>query len=181
MSRSTIAGMPSIDRSNGPNDPDAARSRGRFYGLMPALIGLTGVLIGGLITGGITYLGDRAHRIADERTARRLIAAEIRFNTNRLVLVSVYGRQIGAPPRTVEWESEGSTLARYTPDNQWSKVSSFYDSLMNIEPSLSRECVNRATQRFATTVAKMGNAAYEALGNGSIPSIAQAGTGTGCG
>lgn len=173
--------MPPVGGRNDSEVRDAPQTRDRFYGLMPALIGLTGVLIGGLITGGITYLGDRAHRIADERTARRLIATEIRFNTNRLVLVSVYGRQIGAPPRTVEWETEASTLARYTPNSQWSVVSSFYDSLMNIEPSLSRTCVTGNTQRFATTVARMGNAAYVALGNESIPTIATTGTHVPCG
>jgi hypothetical protein len=172
--------MPPVGRSHGPEVRDAPEIRDRFSALMPALIGLTGVLIGGLITGGITYLGDRAHRIADERTARRLIATEIRFDTNRLVLVSVYGRQIGAGPRTVEWESQASTLARYTPNGRWSVVSSFYDSLMNIEPSLLRSCVTVDTRRFATTVAKLGDAAYVALGNESIPSVAKTGTQVPC-
>jgi len=173
--------MPPVVRSDGTEGRGTRPSRRRSSALMPALIGLAGVLIGALITAGITYLGDRAHRIADERTARRLIANEIRLDTNRLVLVSVYGKEIGAAPRTVEWESEASTLARYVASRDWSMVSSFYDDLLNIEPSLSRGCVTRETQRYATTVAKEGNAAYEALGNGSIPSIAKVGTGSGCG
>jgi hypothetical protein len=173
--------MAPIVPSDGPEVRGDQPTRRRSYALGPALIGLAGVLIGALITAGITYLGDRAHRIADERTARRLIATEIRFDTNRLVLVSIYGKQIGAPPRTVQWESEASTLARFIPNREWLGVSSFYDNLLNIEPSLSRACVTRETRRYATTIAKLGDAAYQALGNGPIPSIAKAGTGTGCG
>jgi hypothetical protein len=172
--------MPPVASSDDSETQGAKPTRNRLYGLMPALIGFLGVLIGALITGGIAYLGDRAHRIADKRTARRLIATEIRFDTNRLVLVSVYGKVIGAPPRTVQWESQASTLARYISNGEWSPVSTFYNDLLNIEPSLSRGCVTKATRRFATTVAKEGDAAYRALGNPAIPSIAKAGTGTGC-
>jgi hypothetical protein len=54
---------------------------------LPALIGLAGVVIGALTTAGITYLGDRAHRMADKRTAQRLVANEIRLDTQRLIVV----------------------------------------------------------------------------------------------
>lgn len=154
--------------------------RGRRADVVPGVIGILGVLIGALVTSGITYLGDRNARIADERTAKRLVAAEIRFDTNRAVVVSVNGRLWGKPPRTVEWSSQASNLARYLPGDDWAAVSRFYDDLLNIQPSLTRSCVTRATRRFATTVAKEGNAAYVALGNDPIPSLAQLGLSNNC-
>lgn len=132
------------------------------------------------MTSGITYLGDRNGRIADERTAKRLVAAEIRFDTNRVVVVSVNGRLWGKPPRTVEWSGQASNLARYLPGGDWIAVSRFYDDLLNIQPSLSRTCVTRATRRFAATVAKEGNTAYVALGNTSIPALAEIGLDSNC-
>jgi hypothetical protein len=147
----------------------------RSDALLPALIGLAGVLVGALITAGITYLGDRAHRIADARTAKRLIANEVRLDTSRLVVVSALGRLPGAQPRTVEWEGEASTLARYITNAEWSMVSRFYDDLLNIEPSLSKPCVTLNTRRLATTVAKEGNRAYEALANESVPEMTRLG------
>jgi hypothetical protein len=149
--------------------------RARRADVAPALIGIAGVLIGALATSGITYLGDRNARISDERTAMRLIAAEIRFDTNRAVVVSVNGRLWGKTPRTVEWSSQASNLARYLPTDGWTSVSRFYDDLLNLQPSLTRSCVTRATRRFATTVAKEGNTAYVALGNDPIPSVAHLG------
>jgi hypothetical protein len=158
----------------------AESPQARRTDLLPALIGMAGVLIGALATSGIAYLGDRNARIADERTAKRLVAAEIRFDTNRALVVSVLGRLAGKPPRTVEWSSQASNLARYLPAGDWTSVSRFYDDLLNIQPSLSQACVTTATRRFATTVAKEGDIAYVALGNASIPSLAQIGTSNPC-
>jgi hypothetical protein len=144
----------------------------RSDALVPALIGLTGVLIGALVTAGITYLGDRAHRIADKRTAKRLISNEVRLDTQRLIVVSALGRLPGAQPRTVQWESQAPTLARYVSSRDWSQVSAFYDDLLNLEHSLLRRpCVSVGTWRLATTVAKSGNAAYMALERRPIPAI----------
>jgi hypothetical protein len=122
----------------------------RSDALVPALIGLTGVLIGALVTAGITYLGDRAHRIADKRTAKRLISNEVRLDTQRLIVVSALGRLPGAQPRTVQWESQAPTLARYVSSRDWSQVSAFYDDLLNLEHSLLRRpCVSVGTWRLA--------------------------------
>jgi hypothetical protein len=151
-------------------DESAPLSR---YAMLPALIGLAGVLIGASTTAGITYLGDRSHRMADKRTAKRLIANEIRLDTERLVIVSVIGRLPGARPRTVEWESQAPTLARYVTESEWSTVSAFYDDLLNLQDSLSKHCVSFGTRRLATTVAKRGNRAYAALEGESVPSISE--------
>jgi hypothetical protein len=168
--------MPGVGVSNDPEKRGMRVRDRRLPGLLPALIGLSGVLIGALVTAGITYLGDRSNRIADERTATRLIANEIRLDTSRLVLVSVYGRRIGAPLRTVEWESEASTLARFVPNSNWVKVSGFYDDLLNIKPSLSGRCVTAQTRRYAATVAREGNAAYEALRHEPVPAVEKLGS-----
>jgi hypothetical protein len=155
-----------------PQQEDESARRPRHV-MLPALIGLVGVLIGALTTAGITYLGDRAHRMADKRTAKRLIANEIRLDTQRLVLVSVLGRLPGARPRAVQWESQAPTLARYVTENEWSTVSAFYDDLLNLQDSLSKHCVTVGTRRLATTVAKRGNHAYAALEGESVPSISE--------
>jgi hypothetical protein len=153
---------------------DDARS-GRAYALTPALIGLAGVLIGVVATSGITYLGDRAHRIAEQRTAKRLVANEIRLDTQRLVAVSVLGRLPGAQPRALQWETQAPTLARYVTQGEWSAVSGFYDDLLNLQESLSSRCVTGGTRRLATTIAKRGNRAYVALENQSVASISELG------
>jgi hypothetical protein len=171
--------MSGVDRGGDPGTRSTER-RDRTWGLMPALIGLAGVLIGALVTAGITYLGDRSHRIADERTARRLIANEIRLDTSRLVLVSVFGHRIGAPLRTVEWESEASTLARYIPNADWAKVSAFYDDVLNVLPSLSEGCVTADTRRYAATVAREGDAAYQALRHEHVPAVEKLGSMASC-
>jgi hypothetical protein len=142
---------------------------------LPALIGLAGVLIGALTTAGITYLGDRAHRMADRRTAQRLVANEIRLDTQRLIVVSVLGRLPGARPRTVQWESQAPTLARYVTGREWSTVSAFYDDLLNLQESLSKQCVTPGTRRLATTVAKRGNRAYLALEGETVPTMSELG------
>ena len=133
----------------------------------PALIGLAGVLIGALVTGGVTYLGDRARRAADKRTAIRLIANEIRLDTNSLTQVAREGTLTGGrPPRTDYWQSEAPTLARYVSGNQWGYVSTFYTDVLNIIPSIPTgkgEEVTPATKAYALIVACEGNKAYVSL------------------
>jgi hypothetical protein len=142
--------------------------------VLPALVGLAGVLIGAFVTAGITYLGDRSNRIADERTAKRLIASEVRLDTIRLLVVANQSRAFGVAPRTVAWSSEAATLARFITNDQWSAVERFYDDLLNVEPSLTRKpCVTPNARKLAITVAKEGDAAHEALGNGHISAISK--------
>lgn len=135
--------------------------------IAPALIGLAGVLIGAFVTAGLTYLGDRAHRAADKRTAIRLIANEIRQDTNSLTQVARQRRLTGGrPPSTGYWLTEASTLARYVSSSQWSLVSGFYTDVLNIAPSIPRgkgELVTVATTNYAKTVACEGADAYRSL------------------
>lgn len=136
--------------------------------LGPAMIGLAGVLVGALVTAGITYLGDRAHRAADKRTAVRLIANEIRQDTNSLTQVARQSKLTGGrPPATDYWLTEASTLARYVSATQWGLVSAFYTDVLNIIPSIptaNGAQVTPATRSYAMTVACEGSRAYQALG-----------------
>jgi hypothetical protein len=138
--------------------------------LYPALIGLAGVLIGALVTAGVTYLGDRASRAADQRTAIRLIANEIRVNTNSLTQVARQGKLTGGRPlRTDYWQSQAPTMARYVSGNQWGYVSAFYTDVLNIRPSIPAGKGHRvapATKAYARTVACKGSKAYASLKQG---------------
>jgi hypothetical protein len=148
------------------------------------MIGLVGVVVGALVTAGIAYLGDRNARMADERTAKRLVAGEIRFDTGALIVVATYGSLRGTQPRTDDWESQAATLARHVSDDVWSDVSRFYSELRNITPIPEGRCPlgypNERPRRVARTVARHGSAAYEALGYGSIPEIGQVTKTYGC-
>lgn len=139
---------------------------------MPALIGLTGVLIGALVTAGIAYLGDRNHRIEERRTAKRLVADEIHTDVHNLMYIWLHGDVgKGHQTRAAEWLGEGPILARYVTESEWTAVSVFYDNLQYIAPSLpARGCVRPNTWRLAFTTAKYGNAALIALGATPVPS-----------
>jgi hypothetical protein len=143
---------------------------GRMSRVGHAFFAIFGLLIGVLVTSGITYIGDRNHRIADERTAKRLVANEIRVDTQSLAQVEIYGKVIGAAPQSVQWETSEFTLARYAADSQWGPVAVFYDGVLRIQPSLSRTKVTRHTRALAFTLASMGNCALEALGQPPLPS-----------
>jgi hypothetical protein len=152
---------------------DAGKASRGLNTIAPALIGLVGVLIGALVTAGVTYLGDRSHRAADKRTAVRLIANEIRQDTNSLTQVARRATLTGGrPPSTDYWLAEASTLARYVSSNQWGLVSAFYTDVLNISPSIPNrrgESVSNATRKYAATVACEGYRAYESLG--AVPPI----------
>ena len=156
----------------------------RFEMLMPALIGLAGVVIGAVITGGIAWWSDRNDEIADERTAKRLVANEIRANTVALVKAAAYGSLQGPQPRTIQWQSQAATLARNIDEGVWLKVSVFYNELLNVTPLPTGRCPlglpDDRRRKRVRTVARDGNGAYEALGEGSVPEIAEVTNRYGC-
>jgi hypothetical protein len=151
----------------------------RLETLMPALIGLGGVLVGVLVTAGVTYLGDRSRRIADERSARFLIQQEILGDTNILLHFSEYGVSGGSAPTVIEWQSESPTLARYISQSKWNTVSKFYTNMLNNQPSLTKQCpteLTKAQKAIAVdarneirTDVLLGANAYYALSKTEIP------------
>ncbi len=145
----------------------------RRDGVINGVFALAGVVIGALVTAGLTYLGDRNGRIADQRTAQRLVAAEIRADTQKLFYVHEFGREgSSGSPTAVEWTNEASTLARDSSLSVWTAVSTFYYQLAVIEPSLATTCVRKGTWNYAIQYARSGNAALQALGQRpvSVPS-----------
>ena len=158
------------------------KSTSRFDALMPALIGLAGVLIGALITAGITYLGDRARRTGDERTAKRLIASEIYTDSRTLIYVAAWGKLHGHPqPRSLAWDTQAATLARYVNEPTWSAVAKFYAVLGEVEHSLTKNCLqDRDARSEIRTAATLGNTAYLTLTNQPIPNNPEAHKTYGC-
>jgi hypothetical protein len=142
----------------------------RMSRLGHAFFVIFGLLIGVIVTAGITYIGDRNRRIADERTAKRLVANEIRVDTQSLAQVAIFAKLIGVSPQTVEWNTSEFTLARYSSDSQWGPVALFYDGVLRIQPSLNRTRVQQHTRALATTLASEGNCALEALAQPPLPS-----------
>jgi hypothetical protein len=160
------------------NDVALNRHPSRRDGVINGVFALAGVVIGALVTAGIAYLGDRNGRIADQRTAQRLVAAEIRTDTQKLFYVHEFGREGNSgSTTTVEWSNEASTLARDSPLSVWTAVSTFYYQLAVIEPSLATSCVRKGTWNYAIQYAKSGNAALQALGQPLVsvpdPSVSQ--------
>lgn len=159
----------------------------RMDTLMPAAIGVAGVVIGVLVTAGIAYLGNQQSRVAAEQEAKRLIAAEVLLDTHTLIHAATWGTLSGTLPTTGEWSSQGATLARYTSSGTWMAVSTFYANLLSNEHSLTTTCIggknpHNDVRNEVRTTARLGNTAYEAL-TGSrtgIPSIAQVNLTYGC-
>jgi hypothetical protein len=104
--------------------------------LLPALIGLAGVLIGALTTSGIAYLGDRNRRHDDEQTAVRLVRNEIESDITPLDFLRKSFYPSPLPLTSSAWREEQATLARYLTDKQWNAVSSFYTEVETTEISL---------------------------------------------
>jgi hypothetical protein len=153
---------------------DEEKKASRLDTMMPALIGVAGVVTGVLITAGITWLGDRSHRAGDKRVAERLIAKEIRDNTQIFMSFSQYGRWKGRLPQDGEWLAEAPILARYASSSTWEAVSRFYANVLTTERSLTKACprsLTDAKQKVAynarqeiRTDAKLGGLALKALG-----------------
>jgi hypothetical protein len=101
------------------------RAENRLWLLVPAAIGMIGVIVGATITSGVAYLGDRNARQAAARTAKRLVAIEVQRDSVWLDQVFREGKTPG-PAETAVWDKEQGTLARYLSTSDWELVSRFY-------------------------------------------------------
>ena len=154
---------------------EITKTPSRVDTLLPALIGLLGVLIGALVTAGFTAIHDRNDRIGETRTAKRLIAAEVWGDTQKLISVSAQWRRTGPLPVTVQWQAQGPTLARHVSDSTWKTVSVFYANLFNIEHSLGVTCIlSKSARSEILTIAKQGAKAYDALAHEQVSNIGAA-------
>jgi hypothetical protein len=143
--------------------------------LAPALIGLLGVLIGGAITSGITYLGDRNRRHDEQRAAARLVIDEIQGDTG---IMGRLGRPYGLlffinrpPPVATAWHDEQGTLAKYLTDDQWDKVATFYLDVERTDAALAnRNCRKHRSLGEALIGFDHGHDALVSLGaRGPLP------------
>ena len=138
-----------------------------------------GVVVGVLVTAGITYLGDRSRRAGDVRAAKFLVEEEIASDAVPLLYFAEYGKLSGRLPVTVQWQAEGPTLARYVSQSTWNTVSKFYANLANNQQSLTRLCpTNLTNARKAIAInarneirtdVKLAADAYKALSNTDLP------------
>jgi hypothetical protein len=137
---------------------------GHLDAILNGVFALAGVLIGAFVTAGVTYLGDRNDRIADQRTAERVIAAEIRNDAAKLFFVHVHGR-LGknGPPVATAWNQQASTLARDANNDVWADVADFYYKLATVMPSLSTSGIGCDTWKYANQTARAGNVALAAM------------------
>lgn len=153
-----------------PSGSSGGQHPRRLDGVLHGVFALAGVVIGALVTAGVTYLGDRDTRIADQRAAQRLVSAEIRTDTLKLFYVHEFGREgKSGSPTSVEWISQAPTLARDSPLAVWTAVSAFYYEVATIQPSLAATCVGSDTWAYAQEYAESGNAALRALGEPPVP------------
>lgn len=152
--------------------------------LMPALIGLAGVLIGALVAAGTTYWFDRDHRIGDERTAKRLLAHEIHVDTGILIEAAAYGKLRGPQPAIDAWRSQAGTLARHLDDDVWGTVSTFYGALLYVSPMPAGRCglglPEDRRRQLVRSAAIAGDKAYQALGHPPIEHINEVRNRYGC-
>jgi hypothetical protein len=132
--------------------------------VLPAVIGLAGVLVGAVATSGIAYLGDRNDRIADERAARRLVAAEVRLDSILLAVASDNGAlntQLGADV----WPEQRATLARYLTSDDWNRIARFYADIATFNGVIGPPgtCVSERIRDLAREAAMRGVADSEVL------------------
>ena len=92
-----------------------------------AIFGLVGVIIGGLINGGVTFVGNRANRRHEARSAARLLHDEV-LNNCAAVQVAIE-RQSWVPLRTCSaevWELKREVFAGALSNGRWEALSDFY-------------------------------------------------------
>jgi hypothetical protein len=101
-----------------------------------AVFGLVGVVIGGLLSGGATYLMVRRQEGAELRQARRLVADEL-FDIALQLSILLEDRAM--PPESSpmrdnplpsrSWEMNKATLARGLSDKDWGDLPGFYSRM----------------------------------------------------
>jgi hypothetical protein len=138
--------------------------------LLPALVGFAGVLIGSLTTAGLTYLGDRNHRHANERAATRVVVLEIQ--RDQLALAAMYetgGITLGQPLSAQTWAQQQSELARSLNSREWNAISNFYGHMAFLNQAITPgRCARPELRDYALQSVEEGNSVIHVLGHGVI-------------
>jgi len=93
-----------------------------------AIFGLIGVLIGGLLNGGVTYLTERRRQAGDAKVAARLVADEL--EVNEVALGSCEKQKslsIMSRASVSEWRKHRGTLAAALTDDEWRSLRSVFN------------------------------------------------------
>jgi hypothetical protein len=93
-----------------------------------AIFGLIGVVIGGLLSGGVSYLADRRRSKAGTRIAARLMCSEIESNqvASRMSLGSRTWAQVKVGLKAEAWQGHQGPLASTLTDDEWGSVDTYY-------------------------------------------------------
>lgn len=102
----------------------------RWLNVLPAVIGLVGVLVGGVITTGSSYLltlrqeetasaAERQRRALEFTVATRLVAAELTLSRNTVRVTAEEGRWSATPVSLDAWDKHKEVLARELDFNEW--------------------------------------------------------------
>jgi hypothetical protein len=92
-----------------------------------AVFGLLGVLVGGLLNGGVAWIGERRRLKAEAKVAARLVASEVEVNV--IAVESALKRsklvQLDLGSRA-QWGKNRAILAAVISDEEWSGLDNFY-------------------------------------------------------
>ncbi len=132
-----------------------------------AIFGLVGVVIGGLLNGGVSWLSDRGKLRRNARVAARLVLSEIRENDFSLG----WGleRKEVEPLERVEsaaWEQWRETFADGLNDSEWRAINDYYVVLIDVRKAVremnSPELLDK-DRELVNDVKQDGNQAREAM------------------
>ena len=113
--------------------------------ITPAIIGLVGVLVGGIITAGSNYIvairkehADQAREESDRKgelhRAARMIWVELNDADTALHLAdSGWTRDTSAHARADSWDKYGSSLASAMPFKEWESLAVAYDGIYTLQ------------------------------------------------
>ena len=115
-------------------DPATAQRRGPIHrpkiaSMLPAVFGLIGVIVGGLLNAAVTAWQARRDDVASGRVAARLVDLELREAAAILVLNQGANRlsQGDSPFSNAAWRKYRDVLARALSDRGWEAVATAYE------------------------------------------------------
>jgi hypothetical protein len=93
-----------------------------------AIFGLIGVVIGGLLNGGVSFLVRKRQEKDEARVASRLVQVEIEWNQRNVegALEAGTWDRIRTSVTTDEWEQHRTVLAAVLKDLEWSSLNAYY-------------------------------------------------------
>jgi hypothetical protein len=121
-----------------------------------AIFGLVGVVIGGLLNGGVTWLIERGRLQGDVKVAARLVASELEMNqvaaASAITSESRGNLTFGSVD---EWKQRRETLASALSDEEWSGIDNYFLFYEHMMTSMAAgEMTDEAKQSLRVLVTK---------------------------